>query len=155
MIDHDGFRLGVGIILCNIKGKVLWAKRRGKDIWQFPQGGIEENESTEEALYRELEEEIGLTAMDVQQLGNTKNWLTYQWPESIRLKHAFSHCLGQKQKWFLLRLVREDTLINLDYTNHPEFDQWRWVDYWYPLNHSTPLKRHTYHQALHELAIHR
>jgi putative (di)nucleoside polyphosphate hydrolase len=155
MIDNDIFRLGVGIIVCNTQDEVLWAKRRGKETWQFPQGGIDANEPLEKALYRELEEEIGLTASDVQLLGNTQGWLTYLWPESVRLMHMDPHCLGQKQKWFLLRLISEDTAIYLNNTNPPEFDQWRWVNYWYPLDHIVSFKKQAYHQALHELAHYR
>ena len=56
MIDFDGYRPNVGIVICNRKGQVLWAKRYGQNSWQFPQGGINDNESAEQAMYRELYE---------------------------------------------------------------------------------------------------
>ncbi len=75
MIDSDGFRPNVGIILVNSSGQVLWARRCGQDAWQFPQGGIKTDESAEDAMYRELKEEVGLTPTDVEVLGVTRGWL--------------------------------------------------------------------------------
>jgi len=65
MVDAEGFRPNVGIILANPAGRVLWAKRIGMDAWQFPQGGVNPGETPELALYRELREEIGLDAEPV------------------------------------------------------------------------------------------
>jgi putative (di)nucleoside polyphosphate hydrolase len=155
MIDNDRFRLGVCMIICNPQGKVLWAKRRDKESWQFPQGGILKNEAPEEALYRELEEETGLTTQDTQLLGSTQTWLTYVWPDSIRFPYRGIDCIGQKQKWFLLRLISDDTKIYLNNTQPPEFVEWQWVDYWYPVDHVVSFKKTAYSQALHELAIHK
>ncbi len=81
MIDEEGFRLNVGIILVNKDGKLFWAKRVGMNAWQFPQGGIQNEESTEQALFRELTEEIGLSPTDVEILGCTEDWLKYRLPK--------------------------------------------------------------------------
>jgi len=150
VIDPDGFRPNVGIVLCDADGHVLWARRVGQDAWQFPQGGIQENESADAALYRELEEELGLMPADVCILGSTEGWLRYRLPESaIRPKaHQSVLCIGQKQKWYLLRLVCDERKIRLDASKHPEFDSWRWVEYWYPIDHIVDFKKEVYTSAL-------
>ena len=71
MIDKDGFRPNVGIILCNEQNQVLWAQRARHDSWQFPQGGIKVDETPEQAVYRELMEEVGLEQQHVEILGET------------------------------------------------------------------------------------
>ncbi len=152
MIDKDGFRIGVGIIVCNIKNEILWAKRiRHPTIWQFPQGGIKAKEMPIVAVYRELYEEVGLCSNDVRLLGYTKDWLYYYLPIHMRRMHMRPLCIGQKQKWFLLQLINTADRIRLDSTHLPEFDDWRWVDYWYPVHEIVYFKRHIYRVALKEL----
>ena len=104
VIDSDGFRPNVGIILANDVGQVLWARRINQDAWQFPQGGINPHESPEEALYRELNEEVGLEQPDVQILACTRGWLRYRLPQRLVRSNSQPLCIGQKQKWFLLLL---------------------------------------------------
>lgn len=152
MIDMDGFRPNVGIILANNKGQVLWARRLNRNGWQFPQGGIQTDETTEQALFRELYEEIGLRQEDVQILACTKGWLRYRLPQRLIRKTSHPVCIGQKQKWFLLRLVADEQQICVNACNKPEFDDWRWVSYWYPLGQVIPFKREVYRRALKELA---
>ena len=77
MIDDDGYRPNVGIVICNRQGQVMWARRFGQHSWQFPQGGINPGESAEQAMYRELFEEVGLSRKDVRILASTRNWLRY------------------------------------------------------------------------------
>lgn len=152
MIDADGFRPNVGIILTNSRGELLWARRvGGQDAWQFPQGGIKHNESAEQALYRELEEEVGLQPADVEVLGVTRGWLRYRLP-SRYVRQQQPVCIGQKQKWFLLRFLGTDERINLALNATPEFDHWRWVSYWYPVNNVVAFKRDVYRRALRELS---
>lgn len=152
MIDADGFRPNVGIILTNSRGELLWARRvGGQDAWQFPQGGIKQHESAEQALYRELEEEVGLRAQDVEILGVTRGWLRYRLP-SRYVRQQQPVCIGQKQKWFLLRFLGSDEQINLALNATPEFDHWRWVSYWYPVNNVVAFKRDVYRRALRELS---
>ena len=112
MIDSDGFRPNVGIILSNNEGQVLWARRIGQDAWQFPQGGIKQDESAEEALFRELREEIGLREHDVDILACTRGWLRYRLPKRMVRYNSQPICIGQKQKWFLLRMKRDDARVN-------------------------------------------
>ncbi len=151
MVDADGFRPNVGIILANRDGRVLWARRVGQDAWQFPQGGIEPDESPLEALYRELGEEVGLAASDVQVVGATRRWLRYKLPRHM-LRRRGGRCIGQKQIWFLLRLLADDGHVRLDACPKPEFDYWRWVDYWHPAREVIFFKRRVYRQALQELS---
>jgi putative (di)nucleoside polyphosphate hydrolase len=152
MIDKDGYRPNVGIILCNRHGQVFWARRCSRDGWQFPQGGIKHNETAEQALYRELYEEIGLKASHVEVIGRTRDWLRYEIPKQyVRTlrQHPFK---GQKQIWFLLRLIGQERDVRLDASKAPEFDEWRWVDYWSPLEFIVDFKREVYYSALTELA---
>ena len=152
MIDADGFRPNVGIILCNTAGQVLWARRSGHDAWQFPQGGISENESPEDAMYRELWEEVGLERPDVKIISSTRGWLRYRLPRRFVRHDNSPVCIGQKQKWFLLQMLCDDENVALNKTHPPEFDGWRWVSYWYPLNQVVSFKREVYRKALIELA---
>ncbi|WP_320822422.1 RNA pyrophosphohydrolase [Reinekea sp.] len=157
MIDSDGYRPNVGIILTNTAGQVLWARRIGQDAWQFPQGGIRQHETPVEALYRELHEEIGLEATDVTILACTRGWLRYRLPKRMIRHNTLPICVGQKQKWFMLRMQSDDSRIAFNRSEDPEFDGWSWVSYWYPLSKVVSFKRDVYRQALTELAprIHR
>lgn len=149
MIDEAGYRYGVGIILINDVGQVLLAKRIGyKDAWQFPQGGIDGNETPEQAMYRELEEELGLTKDSVCLLQVTDDWLAYDLPENYRRYYRTPLCVGQKQKWFLLHLQEEDHVIALDQTLKPEFDQWCWADYGQPMKYVVFFKADVYRSVL-------
>lgn len=152
MIDSDGFRPNVGIILTNDRGQVLWARRIGQDAWQFPQGGIRSQETPIDALYRELREEVGLRPESVEILACTRGWLKYRLPKRMIRYNAMPICVGQKQKWFLLRMLGDDSAVTLNESDDPEFDGWEWVSYWYPLAKVVSFKRDVYRQALAELA---
>ena len=154
MIDRDGYRPNVGIILCNAKNEVFWGKRIREHSWQFPQGGIDKGESPEQAMYRELYEEVGLQTQHVQILGRTKNWLRYEVPTHWIKREWRSSYKGQKQIWFLLRLTGRDCDVSLRASGHPEFDAWRWSNYWVPLDSVIEFKREVYRLALNELATH-
>jgi putative (di)nucleoside polyphosphate hydrolase len=151
VIDASGFRLNVGIILANHLGQVFWAKRIGREAWQFPQGGMHENETPEQTLYRELLEEVGLHANDVTVLGRTRNWLRYRIPHRL-IRNTEPVCIGQKQLWYLLRSEKDDSAIRFDLCHKPEFDDWQWSSYWYPLRKVVLFKREVYRRALRELA---
>lgn len=152
MIDARGFRPNVGIIICNRQGQVLWAKRIGQDAWQFPQGGIHSGEKLQRAMYRELKEEVGLEPQDVDVLASTRNWLHYQLPRNFIRHNSNPVCIGQKQKWFLLALKGDENRITLSNDNNtPEFDDWQWVSFWYPLDQVIDFKREVYRRALIEL----
>ena len=95
MIDRDGFRPNVGIIICNDQNRLFWGRRVGQDAWQFPQGGINDDETAEEAMYRELEEEVGLKPHHVEVLGRTNKWLRYRLPKRFIRKNTQPVCIGQ------------------------------------------------------------
>jgi putative (di)nucleoside polyphosphate hydrolase len=152
VIDKDGFRPNVGIILCNDNNEVLWAQRAQHDSWQFPQGGIKVDETPEQAVYRELMEEVGLAPEHVELLGMTSGWLRYRLPKRYLRYGNKPLCIGQKQRWFLLRLTGSESDVNLTRHDKPEFDDWRWENYWQPAKEIVFFKRRVYEKALHELA---
>ena len=152
MIDSEGFRANVGIMLCNEDGKLFWGRLAGRNGWQFPQGGIRKNEEVEEAMYRELREEIGLSPEHVEIIASTDDWLKYWLPEKFIRHNIEPLCIGQKQIWYLLKLLVEDTHVNLQFSKKPEFDEWMWIDYWGPVKHVISFKRNVYLQALNQLA---
>lgn len=151
VIDRAGYRLNVGIVLTNESGRVFWGKRQGHDAWQFPQGGLAAGETALEAMFRELHEEVGLEPGDVEVLGVTKRWLKYRLPNQY-LRHGTEPLvIGQKQKWYLLRLTANEQKIRLDLYDSPEFDSWRWIDYQEPQEQVIFFKKQVYVQALKEL----
>ena len=154
MLDRDGFRPNVGIILCNTHNQVFWGKRIKEHAWQFPQGGINYGETPEQAMYRELMEEVGLEAKHVEILGRTRDWLRYEVPSSWIKREWRGSYKGQKQIWYLLRMVGRDTDVSLRASEHPEFDAWRWSDYWVTMEDVIEFKREVYKLALNELATH-
>jgi putative (di)nucleoside polyphosphate hydrolase len=152
MLDREGFRPNVGIILLNQRNQVFWGKRIRTHSWQFPQGGIDRGETPEQAMYRELHEEVGLLPEHVTIVARTRDWLRYEVPDRYIRRDARGFYKGQKQIWYLLRLTGGDWNLNLRATSHPEFDAWRWNDYWVPLDVVVEFKRGVYEMALTELA---
>ncbi len=152
MIDSEGFRANVGILLSNGQGKLLWARRAGMDAWQFPQGGIKKNEDVEVAMYRELREEIGLMPEDVEIVASTDDWLRYWLPKKYIRQNTLPVCIGQKQIWFLLKLITDESRVKLDASKKPEFDSWCWIDYWDPVQQVVAFKRNVYETALRQFA---
>jgi putative (di)nucleoside polyphosphate hydrolase len=131
-IDRDGFRANVGIVLTRGSGEVFLGGRLGGRGWQFPQGGVNRGEQIEEALFRELKEEIGLEPHDVEVLGSTRGWLRYRLPR----QYIRDRCIGQKQRWFLLKLVGDESRLRFDST---------------PVREVVYFKRRVYVRALHDL----
>ena len=152
MLDREGFRPNVGIILLNQKNQVFWGKRIRTHSWQFPQGGIDRGESPEQAMFRELHEEVGLQPEHVRIVARTRDWLRYEVPDRFIRRDARGFYKGQKQIWYLLQLVVPDWNVNLRATNHPEFDAWRWNEFWVPLDVVVEFKRGVYEMALTELS---
>ena len=134
-------------VLTRASGEVFLGGRVGGRGWQFPQGGVNRGERVEEALFRELKEEIGLERGDVKVLASTRGWLRYRLPR----QYVRDRCIGQKQRWFLLKLVADESRLRFDATGTPEFDRWRWADYWTPVREVVYFKRRVYVRALHDL----
>lgn len=151
MIDEDGYRPNVGIIIVNKEGQLFWGKRIQQDAWQFPQGGIRESETPQQAVFRELKEEVGLSPSDVRVLGRTEGWLSYDLPKHLIRHYSQPVCIGQKQIWFMLGLESDVDQIDLTHHDTPEFEDWTWVDYWKPVQEVVSFKQAVYHQALTEL----
>jgi putative (di)nucleoside polyphosphate hydrolase len=151
MLDRDGYRPNVAIVVVNGRNQVFWGKRIREHSWQFPQGGINPGETPEQAMYRELHEEVGLHPQHVKVLGRTRDWLRYEVPQHWIKREWRGSYKGQKQIWYLLRLVGRDTDVSLRATEKPEFDAWRWHDYWVPLEGVIEFKRESYRRALLEL----
>ena len=151
LIDADGFRANVAIVLFNEQGQLFWAKRVGMDAWQFPQGGVKPNETPEAAMFRELREETGLLPRHVEVVGVTRDWLRYRLPDRYVRHYSKPLCIGQKQRWYLLRLVGHERHFNLTYSRRPEFERWCWVDFWEPVDCIISFKRDVYQRALTEL----
>jgi putative (di)nucleoside polyphosphate hydrolase len=143
-IDAQGFRANVGIVLIRDGGEVFLGSRSDGRGWQFPQGGVQREESPEQALFRELHEEVGLGPEDVEVIATTRDWLRYRLPRQYVRRRSRPLCIGQKQRWFLLRMLGDDERLRFDTTDRPEFDNWRWVDYWHPVREVIFFKRVVY-----------
>jgi putative (di)nucleoside polyphosphate hydrolase len=151
MIDEDGYRPNVASVIINKDNKILWAKRVDEDNWQFPQGGIQKGETPEQAMYREVYEEVGLKKNSFEILGRSADWLKYDVPEKFVKTYWQGRYKGQKQIWFLLKFIGSDDLINLNLHDSPEFDDWKWENYWQPLQDVVNFKKEVYSAALNEL----
>ena len=144
-----GYRLNVAMIVLNKDNKVLFCKRRNTENWQFPQGGVDENENIESAMFRELNEEVGLEKDNVAIKAVSQNLIYYDIPKNIRSRVLGGKFKGQAQKYFLLKLISGD--VDLNKENTPEFDKYSWVPFWHPLNQVVDFKKEAYRSALIEL----
>lgn len=151
-VDSQGYRLNVGMVVLNAEGKLFWGQNANRAGWQFPQGGIEDNETATEGMYRELHEEVGLSPQDVKILQVSKQWYSYKLPEQFIRRHEDQLVIGQKQKWFLLQLLANDQQINFTTGHKPEFKAWQWVNYWYPAKNVIYFKQEIYKNVLQEFA---
>ena len=115
-IDSQGFRANVGIVLMRDGGELFLGGRRDGRGWQFPQGGVQRNERPEEALFRELHEEVGLERDDVELVASTGRWLRYRLPRQYVRRRGSPLCIGQKQRWFLLRMLGDEARLRFDAT---------------------------------------
>ena len=149
--NSEGYRPNVAMVVINSTNKVLICRRKNTRTWQFPQGGIDDGEDIKKAMYRELSEEVGLSKDDVSLVGESEGTITYDIPKTIRSKVLGGKFKGQEQKWFLLKLNKDNCEIKLDNEAFPEFDKYEWVSFWQPLNRIVDFKREAYRKALSEL----
>ena len=156
IFDIHGYRLNVGILLVNKKNQVFFARRAGGyDAWQLPQGGMRAGEDSLATALRELFEETGISSDRVEVLGVSKSYRSYRLPSRYRRRHRKMEvqCLGQKQRWYLMRYIHpDDADISVRAVPHPEFDAWQWVDYWFPLQKVVHFKYEVYRSVLQEFA---
>ena len=146
------YRPCVGIMMANRQGQVFVGQRidsKEGDAWQMPQGGIDDGESAEEALVRELWEETGVTADLIDVIARSAQEHLYDLPEELAGRLWGGKYRGQAQRWFLLRFKGEDEQIGIA-TEHPEFSSWRWVDADQLVELIVPFKRPVYRDVVQE-----
>lgn len=151
--SHLPYRLGVGAMVLNADGLVFAGQRidTRADAWQMPQGGIDVGEDPKAAVFRELEEETGITPDHVTLLAETSDWLTYDLPEHLIPELWSGQYRGQQQKWYLMRFLGDDSDINIQ-TAIPEFLSWKWVAMKSLPEMIVPFKQPLYHQLVHEFS---
>ena len=151
--DNIVYRKGVGLMILNADHKVWVGKRHdtknliGPHTWQMPQGGIDSTETPWQAALREMKEEIN--TVNVRLIAETKEWITYDFPEKLHETLWGGRFFGQTQKWFLVEYLGQDDEINI-HTRHPEFTEWRWVDATALPDLIVPFKRDLYIKLLEE-----
>ena len=152
--DPARYRPNVGVALFSDQGHVFLGRRvnsHGPFQWQMPQGGIDDGEDPATAVLREMEEEIGVPAKLVTLLGESSDWIYYDFPPELKARLSGPY-LGQRQKWFALRFRGSDGDIRLD-LHTPEFDAWRWARLEEVPALVIPFKRHVYEQVVREFAV--
>lgn len=149
------YRANVGVVLINRDGRIFAGRRIDSDspAWQMPQGGIDDGEKPRKAALRELREETGVSKDLVEFLAKTPDWLTYDLPPELLGKVWGGKYRGQRQKWFLFRFLGRDDQIDIA-TDHPEFDQWRWIGADELLDSIVPFKRAVYEQVIRAFRAH-
>jgi putative (di)nucleoside polyphosphate hydrolase len=148
------YRPGVGIMLLNAAGEIFIAQRSDQtsSAWQMPQGGIDDNETPVQALWRELAEEVGTDRAEI--LAEAADWHYYDLPPDLAKRLWGGRYLGQRQKWFALRFTGQDADINLSAQLPPEFKAWQWAKPSQLLSLIVPFKRDVYAKVLAEFAPH-
>jgi putative (di)nucleoside polyphosphate hydrolase len=144
------YRRGVGIVLFNKDGLVFAGRRKGihSEAWQMPQGGIDEGESPEQAVMRELEEETGTNKAKI--VAKTLDWLSYDLPENLINVTWNGQFRGQIQKWFAIRFLGSDKDINISAFEKPEFIEWQWLEISDLLRYIVPFKHQLYKDIISE-----
>lgn len=146
------YRQGVGMVLVNAK-KQVWVGERFNtpNAWQMPQGGIDLNEDPRSAVFRELEEETGITSNEVSIIAESINWIAFDWPEELQKVLWDGIYKGQIQKWYLMRLDTVNDVTNLN-VEIPEFSKHKWVDFNELTSLIVEFKRDMYEQIVKEFA---
>jgi len=122
---RNEYRPCIGIMLFNRQGHIFTGKRFDSDAyWQMPQGGVDDGEELAQAALRELLEEVGTDKVEI--IAKSKDWINYDLPKEWIPECWNGKYSGQKQIWFLMKFLGSDENINVNYTDHPEFKEWRW-----------------------------
>lgn len=147
------YRSGVGIMLINKNKHIFVGKRidNHSDAWQMPQGGLDVGESEDEAMFRELKEETGIFQNSVRVLQKSKFYYYYNLPYKLQKKFWGGKYLGQKQRWYLLEFVDDDSAINVK-TEDPEFSNWKWIAGAEIVDVIVPFKRDLYQDVIKEFS---
>jgi len=144
------YRRCVGMMILNNKNEILVGRRldHPSGYWQMPQGGIDLDENPEEAVWREMMEEIGTNNANLIHI--SKHWLNYDIPKDTLEKLPWGHMyIGQTQKWFVFRFTGQDNDINVS-TDNPEFSEWQWSKYESLVDNIVPFKREIYKKVINE-----
>lgn len=129
MSQNQYFRAGVGCVIFDDNNQILiFSRTDNNDIWQFPQGGMDQGETPEKTLWRELYEETALTNDDFIFYKNYPNWLYYEYPTKIRNSIKDTSCLGQIHCWFFLK-IKSDAVVDLSKAPDKEFDGYKWTTF--------------------------
>lgn len=143
-LPSNVFRAGVGAVIINDRGKLLAFERSdAAGSWQMPQGGLNENEEPLDGVLREIREETGLTAADLQLLAECPQWLAYELPEA---KRSGKYGRGQVQKWFLFKLTDSEANIETRRRAKPEFASWKWMTLAEVTSLTAPFRRPIYEE---------
>ena len=144
------YRKCVGMMILNSNNEILVGRRidHPSGFWQMPQGGIDENEDPEEAVWREMLEEIGTNNAKIIKISD--QWIKYEIPEkTLKTLPWGKKYIGQQQKWFAFRFAGQDKEINIG-TENPEFSEWKWAKINSIIDNIVPFKRHVYSKVLKE-----
>ena len=144
------YRRCVGMMILNKNNEILVGKRldHPSGFWQMPQGGIDKEEDPEQAVWREMMEEIGTNNATLIQSSN--NWINYNIPsDTLATLPWGKKYIGQTQKWFAFRFNGNESEINV-VTKNPEFSEWKWSHHNLLVENIVPFKRNTYQKILEE-----
>ena len=146
----DKYRRCVGMMILNTNNEILVGRRldHPSGYWQMPQGGIDEKENPEEAVWREMMEEIGTNKVKL--IKSSSQWINYDIPkETLATLPWGEKYVGQTQKWFIFRFLGNDSDINVE-TDNPEFSEWKWANLDTIIDNIVPFKRKVYSLVLNE-----
>ena len=147
------YRSGVGIMLINSQKQIFVGKRidNNSDAWQMPQGGIDPSEEEDLAMLRELHEETGIPGVAIKVLKKSPGHFYYNLPYKLQKKFWGGKYLGQKQRWYLLEFVGDESVINLQ-GETPEFSEWKWIEKDKLISAIVGFKRGLYRDVIKEFA---
>ena len=147
------YRSGVGVMLINGDKEIFVGKRidNHSDAWQMPQGGIDAGEEEDLAMFRELEEETGISKGEISVVGKSSRYFYYNLPYKLQKKFWGGKYLGQKQRWYLAQFTGDEKQIDVQ-TEDPEFSAWKWIKRDRIINSIVAFKRPMYEDVIKEFS---